>query len=229
MSRTVILNNCMFTKEEYSNCLKYVSIERRNILSKFHRYIDQCRGLAASLLVRCIICNSLKIDNKDILFTKSEFGKPICLSTLNFEFNLSHSGNCVVGVFDDKQVGIDVEFIEDKNRDDIVNGFFNQQEKEYYRACIDKRSVFHELWTIKEAYIKYLGVGMSKGFNTFSVYWADGKIGINDYESKIDVLLYIECINIKNYYMTVIGETKTEFATWTLDDLLNNVSNLKEI
>jgi 4'-phosphopantetheinyl transferase len=229
MSRTVILQDLVFTKEEYSNCLNYISRERRNLLSKYHFNMDQYRGLASSLLARCIINESSGIDNRDIVIEKSEYGKPICTSVKSIKFNLSHSGNCVVGVFDENQVGIDVEVIQDKDNDDIVNRFFSKQEQDYYLTCEDKRKKFYELWTIKEAYIKYLGLGMSKGFDTFYSYWDNGQIRIRDEELQKDLSAYIECIDIHDYYLTVISETKTVFERWTIKDLLNKVSKLNMI
>lgn len=229
MSRTVILKDCTFTKKEYRTCLQYISSERRDILSKFHRDMDQYRGLASSLLTRCIISESLGIDNRDIVFEKSEYGKPICPSALDIQFNLSHSGNYVAGVFDEKQVGIDVEEVKDKDNDDIVNRFFSQQEKDYYENCEDKRRKFYELWTIKEAYIKYLGLGMSKGFHTFTAHWDNGKIGVRDFELQKDLEAYIECIDMQDYYLSVISETKPEFEIWTIADLLNKVSKLNVV
>lgn len=229
MSRTVILKDCTFTKEEYNICLHFISSDRRDILSKFHMYMDQCRGLASTLLTRCIISESLGIDNRNIVFEKTEFGKPICSSALDIQFNLSHSGNYVAGVFDDKQVGIDVEEVKDKDNDDIVNRFFSRQERDYYENCEDRRRMFYELWTIKEAYIKYLGLGMSKGFDTFTAHWDNGKIGVRDFELNKELEAYIESIDMQDYYLTVISETKPEFEIWTVEDLLNRVSKLNAL
>lgn len=229
MSRTVILQDLVFTKEEYNTCLNYISRERRDLLSKFHRSMDQYRGLASSLLTRCIINESTGIDNRDIIIEKSDYGKPYCNAAMDIKFNLSHSGNCVVGVFDKNQVGIDVEVIGDKDNDDIVKRFFSKHEQDYYTTCEDKSRKFYKLWTIKEAYIKYLGLGMSKGFHTFYSYWDNGQIRIRDDELQKDLSAHIECIDMQNYYLTVISETKTEFETWTVKDLLDKVSKLNVV
>ncbi|WP_455716961.1 4'-phosphopantetheinyl transferase family protein [Anaerosporobacter sp.] len=229
MSRAVILNDCTFTEEEYSTCLNYISSERRNILGRFHQYKDQCRGLASSLLARCIINESLGIDNKDMVFEKTEHGKPFCSSAQKINYNLSHSGNCVAGIFDDKQVGIDVEIINDKDNDDIVKRFFSPKEIDGFKTCEDRRRKFYALWTIKEAYIKYLGLGMSKGFDTFNTYLENGNIRIRDYELKKDLDAYIECMNLQEYYLTVISETKPEFEIWTMEDLMSRVRKLTVI
>ena len=45
------------------------------------------------------------------------------------------------------------------------------------------------MWTIKEAYLKYLGVGMNKPLNSFCVYIDDEKSAhIEDDENNVQVL-----------------------------------------
>lgn len=55
VAKVVVLKRCSFSKEEFTKYMKYVSEERRNYIIKFRRYMDQCRALAAALLVRYMI------------------------------------------------------------------------------------------------------------------------------------------------------------------------------
>ena len=61
-------------------------------------------------------------------------------------------------------VGVDVEWIDrDVNRADIASRFFAPQEAAHLMALDEetRRGRFFELWTLKEALVKALGIGMA--------------------------------------------------------------------
>ncbi|MBI3234374.1 MAG: 4'-phosphopantetheinyl transferase superfamily protein [Bacteroidetes bacterium] len=79
----------------------------------------------------------------------------------NINFNISHSGNCVVcAISSDFELGIDVEEI----RPIVIRDFdsqFNENEMSNIYGSDDKLFAFYDLWTKKEAVIKADGRGMS--------------------------------------------------------------------
>lgn len=79
----------------------------------------------------------------------------------NINFNISHSGNCVVcAITSDFELGIDVEEI----RPIAIRDFdsqFNDDEMTNICNADDKLFAFYDLWTKKEAVIKADGRGMS--------------------------------------------------------------------
>lgn len=62
-------------------------------------------------------------------------------------------------------IGIDVE----NRREDwdlIGKRVFSESEKYWSQNSYKRKAI---LWTIKEAYVKYLGIGLSKSLNSFSI------------------------------------------------------------
>ena len=77
---------------------------------------------------------------------------------------MSHKKNYIVAVVSDKEVGIDLEIIDDKYRKNIVDRYFFDDEKKYinYFDEEDKKNIrFFEIWTKKEAFIKKNALNLS--------------------------------------------------------------------
>lgn len=125
--------------------------------------------IGSELIVRILACNHLNINNSEIVFGQNSYGKPYIIGYPNFQFNVSHSENLLVVLVSDQAVGVDVEKIRNPNIQ-IVNRFFTENEKDYVLSnpsLTTKR--FYEIWTRKEAYIKYLGKGLSHPLLSFDV------------------------------------------------------------
>ena len=80
-------------------------------------------------------------------------------------------------VFANTEIGCDIEHIE-KCDSDIVKSYFTDLEREY----INKFSgdMYHyasyTIWTLKESFLKAIGVGLNKSMQTFSVVNREGAI-----------------------------------------------------
>ncbi|MBE5939519.1 MAG: 4'-phosphopantetheinyl transferase superfamily protein [Lachnospiraceae bacterium] len=85
-------------------------------------------------------------------FYKNQAGKPLCHK---FHFSISHHDDVVAVCISEKNVGIDIEERSDKMDDKFFDRILSYEEK-----C-KKESVENDplkLWTIKEAYHKFIGV-----------------------------------------------------------------------
>lgn len=95
------------------------------------------------------------------------------------QFSLSHSKGVVLYGFSRKgRIGVDVELIQPMtDMDDVVEGFFSKNEKiEYKGLSIEHRMEgFYNCWTRKEAFLKALGDGLSRGLDTFDVSLTPGE------------------------------------------------------
>ncbi len=131
----------------------------------------------ADLLTRTLIHQKTNLNFDEIQFVKGIKGKPR-LENERLHFNYSHSGNQIAVILSDKKCGIDIEKIQ-KNRLKVGERYFSEEEKQQLTKAKDKDYRFAQLWTIKEAYLKYIGSGLSKSLKSFTVRF-DDKIKIFD-------------------------------------------------
>lgn len=107
-------------------------------------------------------------------------GKPYIKNAEGFCYNLSHSGKWVVLACGDGEMGIDVEKVrENANLERITRRFFTEEERAYIFAPTkeqERRQRFTKIWTGKEGYVKYLGSGLARGLETFSVDGEKGRV-----------------------------------------------------
>ena len=139
--------------------------------------------IGSELIVRILACSYLNINNSEIVFRQNSYGKPYIIGFPNFHFNVSHSENLLVVLISDQAVGVDVEKIRNPNIQ-IVNRFFTENEKDYVLSdpsLTTKR--FYEIWTRKEAYVKYLGKGLSHPLLSFDVL---NELGDNFFTFELD-------------------------------------------
>ena len=100
-------------------------------------------------------------DIKKAVLRRSENGKPYIENEI-ISFNLSHTDGAVACIIDTdgESVGIDAEPI-GRNREKIIERFFDEKARQEYAASSDKPLEFARIWTEKEAYAKFTGGGLS--------------------------------------------------------------------
>lgn len=97
----------------------------------------------------------------------SPHGKPYFENLPDFYFNISHSGDLTVIAISDQNIGIDIEKLRNINL--RVAKRFCEDEYTYITKNVSP-TAFFEIWTKKEAYLKYLGEGLHGRLNSFSVF-----------------------------------------------------------
>ena len=153
----------------FSQLLNFVSSKKRMKIMQFNFDIDKKLSLYSELLVRYLACMQLHISNDKIEFSYGKYGKPHILNFPNFHYNISHTHSTIVMSISENPVGVDIEKIRSVDRK-IVNRFFTDGERAYVyddEKLINER--FYEIWTKKEAYIKYTGRGLSMPLDSFNV------------------------------------------------------------
>ena len=91
------------------------------------------------------------------------FGKPVVNGYTDLHFNVSHSGEKVVGAICDVPVGVDVEEIKPVDLA-MMYDFFNEQEIVDIlerKNPQDRLRHFYDIWTLKESYVKANGKGLA--------------------------------------------------------------------
>lgn len=123
----------------------------------------------AKYLVKYIASTRLNVDISCINFSYGKNGKPYIEDYPNFQFNISHTKDSLVVVITDISVGIDIEKLEPAMLK-IANRFFSKEEQNYiYLSNDNQNKRFFEIWTKKEAYIKWTGKGLSQSLSSFDV------------------------------------------------------------
>lgn len=115
------------------------------------------------------------------MLDRTEDGKPFLAGLPGLHFNLSHSGDYIACAFSDQEVGLDLQ---EHSRPHtsivrIARRFFTAREYEAIHALPPDESgvspdnsdcrlaLFYRLWSIKEAYLKYLGCGLRGGMDGY--------------------------------------------------------------
>ena len=141
---------------------------------------DRRDFLAAHVLLRRVLSAHVPRDPASWSFVSRPSGKPHLAGRLSdsLTFNLSHTrglGACAVAHGED--VGIDAEAIAAApDLLDLARAHFAPQEvAELERlAPADRAERFTAMWTLKEAYLKATGSGISRGLDEVSISLAGG-------------------------------------------------------
>lgn len=146
--------------------LKNISEDRVERIEKAQATADKLRLMGSGLLINFIKRKYFVDSDVDI----DKHGKPYFVNS-DLKFNLSHSGRFVVAAVSDYEVGIDIQKKKaDKHR--IAEKNFLQGECAYINAGAndeERHQRFCEVWTLKEAYLKNIGMGLRKPLNSFEI------------------------------------------------------------
>jgi len=166
----------ILSEHELNNSLRFIHDKDRN------RYI------LGMHLVKTVLSQILKTDAGDIEFKYSSKKKPFVNGV---EFNVSHSGDCVILAISSHQVGIDIELIDpDYDYEELLTPNFHSQEIAYIRNNKNKVTGFYTLWTRKEAILKASGEGLTDELDKLSC--LNAKIERNGFTYKLTSFKVIE-------------------------------------
>lgn len=136
--------------------------------------------------------NEYGIDISTLILLADKHGKPYFQGRDELQFNISHSGDIVLCAISDKVIGVDVEKIR-SHPEKVVNRVFSERERLQLEASDDTNLFFFRIWTLKEAYVKTLGVGISYPMKTVSF--------------ELENLSEIKCSNSGySFFQDIIGE-----------------------
>ena len=205
--------------------MKTISKEAREKCQRFKFKEDTLRTLCGELIVRYVLRERFKFKDKNIKFSKNEWGKPY-IKNCPIHFNISHAGDFVAYAFSDQEIGIDIEEIKDIELD-IAKNFFSPCEYRVLlaQATTDRLDYFYSLWTLKESYIKWLGAGLSTPLDFFCFSITDDGISCID-DNRKDVPFFKQFL-IDGYKLSVCSmirdfPDKIEWISIEEMELLNN-------
>lgn len=190
MATKVYMANVLPLKDAkiFASIYEQAPVSRKEKVDRLKFEKDKHLSLAAWKLLE-VACNDFGI-SKMPEWSFTEKGKPFFKENPSVHFNLSHSGDYVMGIVSDEcEVGCDIEVCKEANMD-LAERFFSKEEnmllKETEKSEIAK--CFYQLWTLKESFIKCTGQGLSLPLHSFSMQIDENPIrvrwdGDGDYSS----------------------------------------------
>lgn len=103
------------------------------------------------------------VESLPLSYRYGEKGKPYFREIPLF-FSISHSGNYVLCAVDEREIGADIQRIQSVDVGKLAGRFFSEPERMLLERCGsdgERKRLFFELWTRKEAWGKLTGEGVA--------------------------------------------------------------------
>ncbi|MCQ2283521.1 MAG: 4'-phosphopantetheinyl transferase superfamily protein [Bacteroidales bacterium] len=156
------MNQC--SEAEVQRLLPLVSAQRRERALR-HKF---CFGqyaclksyeMLAQLLVEQNLVPAVENGLPELQFAFLEHEKPYLPAFPDVHFNISHCKQAIAVAVHEGPVGIDVETIRPEP-DALIRKTMNEAECRHIASSVDPKAAFVELWTKKEAVLKFRGTGI---------------------------------------------------------------------
>jgi 4'-phosphopantetheinyl transferase len=155
-------------------CYALLNSEEREKQRRFHFEKHRRQYLVSHALVRRCLSRYAPVPPEAWSFTLNDYGRPEVAGqgSPRLRFNLTHTdGMAICAVALEADVGVDVEDTQRIGQTvEIADRFFAPAEAAALRALpVERqRERFFEFWTLKEAYIKARGMGLSLPLEQFA-------------------------------------------------------------
>lgn len=139
----------------------------------------QVQFISGRAALRRLLGRAIDRDPARVEFTYGEHGKPELVDAPELSFNLSHSrGQALLAIarvaagHTPPRLGADIEYQKPgRSFADIAQRFFSEREYASLGGVGDDRvpELFYRAWTLKEAYLKAWGTGLTFPSNRFTI------------------------------------------------------------
>ena len=165
-------------------------------------------------LLRQALENYLQSPVTEVKLEKGEQGKPRLSEWPDIHFSISHSKEiwgCAIGK---ENVGLDIQSRYTKNNEKLARRFFHDQEINWLEE--NGFEQFSRVWTYKESYVKYTGVGLSRGLDYFSVIpWLSNETSPRESDDFQESSIFQQEIPLEEDYWMVLSSSKQQSVTLT--------------
>jgi len=209
----------VYTQPHYQGQEPVVDEQKLKVLGNDKKHYDtvknptyKYRYLLGRALIKLTLSACLEIFPEQIHLQYGAYGKPFITETSQFiDFNLSHTQDIfVLAVTKLGQVGIDIER---SNRSlealGIAEAICTEFELEELNSLPpNSRNAFLlQLWTLKEAFSKSLGLGLNKSFSSFLLQQKASQFYLLDQENTSKDLgnwSFFSEIFLENYRLSIV-------------------------
>lgn len=150
------------TDAEYTAAYELLFDERKKKTARYRFERDRLLSTFAYILLLYALKCEGRLPGGKPAFVYNPYGKPYFLpeELRDVYFNLSHCSEGIVCSISDREVGVDIEAYV-QNIEKIKDLVLHPNEREPVDNSEDSSALFTQLWTIKEAYTKMKGCGLS--------------------------------------------------------------------
>jgi 4'-phosphopantetheinyl transferase len=158
-----------------------LSPDEKERLARFRFAKDRRLALASRALVRRSLSRCVDVPPEAWRFDLNPHGRPEIIAPATvpkLRFNASNTHGLVVcAVVWERDIGVDAEGIPPVAPLDVADTHFAPVERVALRALApaDQARRFAEIWTLKEAYIKARGLGLSLALDGFAFHLTPGE------------------------------------------------------
>lgn len=143
-------------------------------MGRYGQERDRLMHLLSRALMRTVLASYLGCDSADVRFSANVHGKPLLLAEdcpSRLHFNLTHkAGTVALAVSGGREVGIDIE---ERHRVveylPLAERFFSADEARHLQRLAPEQrgEAFFAIWTLKEAFVKGIGRGLTFPLDAF--------------------------------------------------------------
>ena len=198
-----------------TNLKVWISSQEKEIADRFHFRRDHNSFVVAHSLKRQLLSAIIGVKPSILSFNTNSYGKPELITSqdMNIQFNLSHTkGLVAVAVACQTKIGVDVELVDSKiDTYSLACSYFSEQEVALLKALPDdqKRDGFFHLWTLKEAFVKADGRGLSMRLDDFYVIDLKEKNDLfNKFGAKLENWKSYTFQPTEAHYLSVVTESR---------------------
>ncbi len=157
------------------------------------------RRLLGETLVRFALKECWNLSPETYRIARGEKGKPFIVGVENVFFNISHSGDYVVCAVSDREVGIDIEK-RARARMEVAGRFFHEEEVARLKSLEGEEQdrLFFNYWSVKESFLKYIGTGLTRPLNSFTVSFSGERVILS--EGSKELSLYVHACPVNGEY-----------------------------
>lgn len=149
--------------------LGWLSASEREQATSFSREASRNRYLQVRAMVRYCLAQHAHCTPQQLVIERSEAGKPKLVAPCPLFFSISHSGNqLAIAITTAGEIGIDLEKVAARRPcTAIAERYFHPHETAALQQlpAAEQTPLFFNLWTLKEAFFKAIGTGISTGLD----------------------------------------------------------------